>query len=108
MFSDGRCTAVMLSSHPSFEVDTDEAPPLADDRWVPETSWFALSGAQGPQPWVLARPLQTRWLRISCMNDGSLGNPTYIELHGIKAYGPEAAAAWPLWTGKRDTGACTL
>ncbi|TVQ09559.1 MAG: hypothetical protein EA361_15245, partial [Bacteroidetes bacterium] len=89
MFSDGKTTHIALASHPTTG---NTAPNAFDEEWVE----FLPVSPVGPgenfgtfvgNPTTFPVDQATRYVKIMAYNDGNLGNPWYIELKGIKAYG---------------------
>ncbi|MCA1745457.1 MAG: T9SS type A sorting domain-containing protein, partial [Bacteroidales bacterium] len=89
MFSDGKTSHLALDSHP----ETGNVPPDAfDENWHN----FLPVSLIGPginqtdyviQPSYFSVDHQTRYVKIRVWNDGSMGNPEYIELKGLKMFG---------------------
>lgn len=107
-FSDGKTTHIRVYQHSSTSATV---PAYNDAGWVavmPETSVTA--GLNDTANQRIASPTKiavtsftSRYLKIEVRNDRSLGNPTYIELKGIKAFGPAAGTT----TGTTTTTSTT-
>lgn len=93
MFSDGKVTHVQIFAHSS---SADPHPAQTDGAWAELTAGMTQVGAQtvvddrvtDPLRINLVAPVSTRYLKIHAKNDGSLGNPSYIEIRSIKAFAP--------------------
>jgi hypothetical protein len=97
-FSDGKVTAVRLSTHAELG---DEAPAWDDPAWEIVDDWIPVGPgsrgdeAAGGDPWtvrdpaalLMPRAVKTRHLRVEAVNDGSLGDPEFVELHQVKLFG---------------------
>jgi len=94
MDSDGKTTAVSIFSNPAA---TGDIPPFADSKgWTAVVKKYpvgeginngnSVTGATS----IVVPAFFTRYLMIYVFNDGSLGNPGWIELKGIKAFNGES------------------
>jgi len=95
MFSDGKVTHITAYSHPS---SSNTAPSAADGSWVQAHTQTTIGAGAGflgyastvtnPST-VTDLAINTRYVKFEALNDGSLGNPNYIEIGGIKLFTPE-------------------
>jgi len=100
MSSDGACTQVQISSHPSIE---ETAPAPLDENWVIIKPWSEIRAFQWaetgeieegiPNNYVSrvtetwdVQPFQTKYVRIQVKNHGTHGFSSYIQLRQIKAF----------------------
>ncbi len=105
MFSDGKTTGIRLSVHTEFGATP---PARTDAGWQTLTGGFVAVGAgsdprgdgslvEDPTVIPISPARSTRYLRVEVKNDGTHGNPGYIELRCVKLFyaapGP-VAAAW--------------
>lgn len=92
MFSDGKTTRIRLSIHP----ETGDTPPawndsgwqkLEDFKFVGAGSNVSGDGLTVSTPTVLSvKPSLTRYILIEAQNDGTLGDPDYVELRAVKLF----------------------
>jgi hypothetical protein len=92
MFSDGKTTRIRLSIHP----ETGDTPPawndsgwqkLEDFKSVGAGSNVSGDGVTVSKPTVLSvKPSRTRYILIEAQNDGTFGDPDYVELRVVKLF----------------------
>ena len=92
MFSDGKTTRIRLSIHR----ETGDTPPawndsgwqkLKDFHFVGVGSNVSGDGETVSTPTVLSvKPSLTRYILIEAQNDGTLGDPDYVELRAVKLF----------------------
>ena len=89
MFSDGKLTSIRLQVHPQT---TLPAPAWDDPGWVPATGWETVgagtvSGTEVTDPAELEfTPQNSRFILIEGQNDGTHGNPSYLEIRSVKLF----------------------
>lgn len=92
MFSDGKITHIRLFVH---DEQGDIPPVWNDPGWRKLTGFepvetgrdMSLDGLTVAEPTVLSvEPSLTRYILIEAQNDGTLGDPSYIELRSVKLF----------------------
>jgi hypothetical protein len=95
MFADGKVTHITAYSHPS---SSNTAPSAVNSGWVQAhaqttigagAGFLGYAGAITNPSTVTGLVINTRYVKFEALNDGSLGNPNWIEIGGIKLFTPE-------------------
>ncbi|MDX2189002.1 MAG: LamG-like jellyroll fold domain-containing protein, partial [Bacteroidota bacterium] len=103
MFADGKVTHFRAYAHPN----TSSAPAWNDGAWSALFSEGVvgagnLSGNNVTLPTIFNfATVSTRYLKFEFRNDGRYGNPSYIEVRAVKAFGPSIT---PCTFGCADAG----
>ena len=101
--SDGKATHIQIFRHANAE---NAAPDYTDANWIAiSAETVVTAGTNNTANNRIADPTKisvtqfsTRYLKFAVRNDGRYGEGTYIELKGVKAFGPTAPTVTPTAT----------